>query len=514
MIGDKLHMDEYLEQLSAAYDGLLIDLGIMLLILYIGRYLAKILRKLTPRLLERTNLDNRLATRIGRDDPAAMNENIALWVFRLIRLAALVIASDYAYNSIPLIKNYTDAVVEFWFYFIALKWVIFIFDLFLAYLVTLVFLRILNNVKILFEKFYQIIEGWRGTRIKTLKFQKLELLTADRLTDISVLAARYLRILVVILVGLVYLSIVFSFFPQTRGMVDELLTNIIAAIGNGWQAFVDYLPSLLNLVLIFFITRYLLRFIHFLALEVEKGSITLSGFYPEWALPTYQIVRILLITLAIVISYPSLPGAQSEAFQGLSIFFGLLFSLGSTSVIANIVAGIVLTYTRAFSIGDRVKIADTVGDVIERTLLITRVKTIKNVEITVPNGMVLGSHIINYSAIAKSDGLVLHTTITLGYDIPWRQVHEVLIDAALSTEHILQDPKPFVLQTSLDDFYVSYEINAFTDQPNKMALIYSSLHQNIQDKCNENGIEILSPHYRVDRPGAESTIPKEYWKDK
>lgn len=507
-------MDEYLNQLSAAYDGLLINLGVILLILYIGRYLAKNLRKITIRLLERTNLDDRLAARMGRDDPAAMNENISLWIFRLIRFAALVIAFDYAYNSIPVIKNYTDAVVDFWYYFIALKWVIFIFDLFLAYLVTLAFLRILNYVKSFFEKFYRIIEGWRGTRIKTLKFQKLELLTADRLTDISVLAARYLRVLVVILMGLVYLTVVFSFFPQTRGVVEGLLTNVITTIGNGWQAFIDYLPSLLNLVLIFFITRYLLRFIHFLALEVEKGSITLSGFYPEWALPTYQLVRILLITLALVISYPSLPGAQSEAFQGLSIFFGLLFSLGSTSVIANIVAGIVLTYTRAFGIGDRVKIADTVGDVIERTLLVTRVKTIKNVEVTIPNGMVLGSHIINYSATAKSDGLVLHTTVTLGYGIPWRQVHEVLIDAALSTEHISQDPKPFVFQTSLDDFYVSYEINAFTDQPNKMALIYSNLHQNIQDKCNQNGLEILSPHYQVNRSGEESTIPKEYWKDK
>jgi len=206
-------------------------------------------------------------------------------------------------------------------------------------------------------------------------------------------------------------------------------------------------------------------------------------------------------------TFPYLPGSESPAFRGVSIFLGVLFSLGSTAAVANVVAGVILTYMRAFRIGDRVKISDTIGDVIEKTLLVTRVRTIKNEDITVPNAMVLGSHIINYSSSAKDRGLILHTTVTIGYDAPWRKVHELLIAAAHSTEHILKEPSPFILQTALDDFYVSYELNAYTNRPEIMAGIYSSLHQNIQDRFNESGVEIMSPHYAAFRDGNQTTVP-------
>ena len=130
----------------------------------------------------------------------------------------------------------------------------------------------------------------------------------------------------------------------------------------------------------------------------------------EWAEPTYQIVRVLVIALAVVMAFPFIPGSDSSAFQGVSIFIGFIFSLGSTSVVANIIAGVVLTYTRSFHPGDRVKIADTVGDIIERSLLVTRIRTIKNVEITIPNSMILSSHVINYSKSSKEMGLILNTT--------------------------------------------------------------------------------------------------------
>jgi small-conductance mechanosensitive channel len=157
-----------------------------------------------------------------------------------------------------------------------------------------------------------------------------------------------------------------------------------------------------------------------------------------------------------------------------------------------------------------VKIADTMGDVIEKTLLITRVRTIKNVEITIANAMVLGSHIINFSSSAKEEGLILHTTVTIGYDAPWRTVHHLLIDAALATEAILKQPAPFIFQTALDDFYVHYELNAYTDQPSRMAKIYSDLHTNIQDKFNGAGVEIMSPHYSSVRDGNQIAIPDGY----
>jgi small-conductance mechanosensitive channel len=180
--------------------------------------------------------------------------------------------------------------------------------------------------------------------------------------------------------------------------------------------------------------------------------------------------------------------------------------------VANVVAGTILTYTRAFEIGDRVRIADTVGDVIEKTLLATRVQTVKNEIVTVPNALVLGSHITNFSGSPspRAQPLILHTTVTIGYDAPWRMVHELLIAAALRTSGIQKNPNPFVLQTSLDDFYVHYQINAYTAEPGRMTLIYAELHQNIQDCFNEAGVEIMSPHFSSLRDGNRKAVPGDY----
>jgi small-conductance mechanosensitive channel len=269
------------------------------------------------------------------------------------------------------------------------------------------------------------------------------------------------------------------------------------------------LPNLFFLAAIVVVAYYVTRFVKFLFIQVARGALTLPGFYPDWAMPTYKIARFLIAAFTLVVAFPYLPGSSSPAFQGVSIFFGLLFSLGSSSAIGNIVAGVVLTYTRAFQLGDRVKVGDTVGDVIEKTLLVTRIRTIKNVEIAIPNAMVLSSHIINFSSSAKEEGLILNTTVTIGYDAPWRTVHQLLMDAALATENVLQEPKPFVLQTALNDFYVSYEINAYTDRPSAMAGTYSQLHQNIQDAFNKAGVEIMSPHYSALRDGNQPAVPEE-----
>ena len=235
-----------------------------------------------------------------------------------------------------------------------------------------------------------------------------------------------------------------------------------------------------------------------------------QGFIKSGRIPTYQIVRFLIVMFAIAVAVPYLPGSGSPALQGISIFLGIFVSLGATTVIANVFAGVALTYTRAFRTGDRVKIADTTGDVLEKTFLVTRVRTPKNVVVTIPNSMVLANHIVNFSASQEETGLILHTTITFGYDVPWSEVHGVLIGAAQATSHILADPAPFVLQTSLDDFYVSYELNAYTDRPALMQRTYSELHQNIQDRCNEAQLEILSPHFSAVRDGNPLNIPRDY----
>jgi small-conductance mechanosensitive channel len=218
----------------------------------------------------------------------------------------------------------------------------------------------------------------------------------------------------------------------------------------------------------------------------------------------------MILAITAIAVFPYLPGAKSPAFKGISIFLGVLLSLGSTSAVANIVAGVILTYMRAFRLGDRVQIADTVGDVIEVSLLVTRIRTIKNVEITIANSMVLSSHIINFSGSVQKEKLILHTTVTIGYDAPWRKIHELLLAAAAETENVLKDPAPFVLQTALDDFYVHYQINAYTDMPARMAQTYSQLHEKIQDKFYEAGVEIMSPHFSTIRDGNRVAIPADY----
>lgn len=374
-------------------------------------------------------------------------------------------------------------------------------------LATLVLMGALLTIRHFLPRLITKIESWRGTYIRSIRFQSIEVLNEGRITTFIISTLRGIKILLLLALFYFYVPLVLSFFPWTRTMAATIFDYILTPIEIVGRAFIDFLPNVFFLILITVITYYALRFIRFLFGEVEKETITVPDFYPDWAEPTFKIVRFLTIVFALVVAFPYLPGSDSLAFKGVTVFLGVLISLGSTSAVANIVAGVILTYMRAFKLGDRVKIADTVGDVVEKTLLITRIRTIKNADITIPNAMVLGSHITNFSSSSHEYGLILHSTVTIGYDAPWRQVHELLIAAALATENILEKPEPYVLQTSLDDFYVSYEINVYTGKPALMARTYSDLHQNIQEKFNAAGVEIMSPHYASLRDGNQTTIP-------
>jgi small-conductance mechanosensitive channel len=484
-------------------------LALSVLILVLGWFLARLAGKLMVRLLTRMHLVNFIARRLKHPDTERINRIIYLSTSGLVFLLVLWGVWKFLMGH-PDISGFVAAARETILIFVQLPVVIFIFDLALIGLATFILFKAFGWVKTIFIIIARRIRAEKGRHLKELKIQQVKLFSEDQLTRSLLAFSSYARYAVDLLLILVYLTGVFSVFPQTRGFVTSLLRDILGSITGVWQNFVDYLPSLMNLILIIIITFYALKLIHFVFKEVEKGTLVFSGFYPEWALPTYQLVRIMVITLALIVAFPYLPGSSSPAFQGVTVFIGLLLSIGSSSVVANMISGVVLTYTRAFQIGDRVKIADTVGDVIEKGLFATRVRTIKNVDVTIPNGLVLGSHVINYSSVSKERGLIMNTTVTLGYDIPWRLIHETMINAALATDSILAEPRPFVLQTSLDDSYVSYEINAYTDQPNKMATIFSDLHQNIQDFCNQAGIEILSPQYGALRDGNHSTIPSEH----
>jgi small-conductance mechanosensitive channel len=383
-------------------------------------------------------------------------------------------------------------------------------DVTFAVLVTAALLVLLWLMAVGFPKLYVRLEELRRVTLPAVKIQNFEVLSAGRLSALLIGTARVVRILLTLLLFYVYVPLVLSFFPWTAPLSQRIVGYALHPFSVAWFAFVRYVPNLFYLAAGVIILRYVLRLLRALSGALETGSITFRGFYPEWADPTYKIVRVLVFAFAAIVLYPYLPGANSDAFKGVSIFVGVLFSFGSSGAIGNMVAGVVLTYTRAFQLGDRVKIGDTVGDVTEKTLLVTRVRTIKNVAVTIPNGAVLSSQVVNYTTLAGSRGLILHTSVTIGYNTPWKSVHAALLDAASRTEHIVAEPAPFVWQTSLDDFYVSYEINAATDRADLMAGTYAELHRHIQDSFYEAGLEILSPHWAQLRDGNRVGIPESY----
>jgi len=388
-----------------------------------------------------------------------------------------------------------------------------IFGVIYSLIATLIFIFLLTMLDKILKLIYKKINSWRGSRIFDLKIQNLVLLSGDRIVEVIVKSLKIIAFVVKLIICYIYLSAVLSFFVWTRDFGSRLLSYILSGLYIIWLKFLSYLPHMFYIVFVVAVTYYIIRFISFIFVELEKGTIEFPGFYREWAKPTYMIVRFLIIALSLVIIFPYLPGYGSPAFKGISLFLGVLFSLGSTAIVSNIVAGIILIYMNAFKIGDRVKIGDVTGDITEKTLLVTRIRTPQNVDITMPNAMILANYIINYSSASQESGLILHTTVTIGYDVPWKDVHKLLIEAALATEGILKEPSPFVFQTSLDDFYVSYELNAYTNKPNSTGSIYSTIHQNIQDKFNEKGVEIMSPHYRAMRDGNQTTIPADYLSD-
>jgi len=346
--------------------------------------------------------------------------------------------------------------------------------------------------------------------LKKLSYKDYSFLTKGRALQINLILIKVLRWFLYALFVYIALSIIFNIFPRSRNWSHALFQLIWSPIRDVFFGVWEYLPNLFTILVIYFVMKYFIRFVKYFFSEIETEKLKIPGFYNDWAMPTFSIVKLLLYAFTLVLIFPYLPGSDSDIFKGVSIFIGVLFSLGSSSAIGNMIAGLMITYMRPFKIGDRIKIGGALGDVIEKTLLVTRVRTSKNEIITIPNSSVLSGNTINFTSEANERGLIINTTVTIGYDVPWKEVHQALIDAALLTEMILQEPIPFVWQTSLDDFYVSYQINAYTKEANKQGRLYSNLHQNIQNICNERGIEILSPHYRAERDGNMTAIPSHY----
>lgn len=349
-------------------------------------------------------------------------------------------------------------------------------------------------------------------KLKPLSIKNYEVLDIAKQEQILAFGAGICKYILIILQLLISLSLLFSIFPETEDMAFLLLSYIWEPAKDMLKSIVKFVPDLFKIILIYLFFKYIIRGLKYITNEIATEKLNITGFYPDWAFPTYFILRFLLYCFMLIMIWPLLPQAQSGVFQGVSVFIGLIISLGSTTVIGNLMAGLVITYMRPFKIGDLIKLNDTVGNVIEKTPFVTRLKTSKNEIITIPNSFILSSQTINFSASARDYTIIVHSDITVGYEIPWKQVQELLIEAARETSGIMDEPGPFVLVRELADSYCCYQINASTQEDTKLPRIYSELHRNIMDKFNEAGIEILSPHFYAQRDGNEVMMPPEFKK--
>ena len=360
----------------------------------------------------------------------------------------------------------------------------------------------------LFKKLKIRIQRLKDTKLKPISIQDYELLDTQKQVNLLIFLANILRYAFMLLQLVLTVPLLFSIFPQTEKLAYQIFSYIWNPVKSIFGGVIDYIPNLFTIFVICLAVKYLVRLVHYLATEVQSDRLKLNGFYPDWAMPTFHIIRFLLYAFMSAMIYPYLPGSDSGVFQGISVFVGLIVSLGSSTVIGNIIAGLVITYMRPFKLGDRIKLNDTTGNVIEKTPLVTRIRTPKNELVTIPNSFIMSSHTVNYSASARTYGLIIHAEVSIGYDVPWRKVHSLLLKAAQATQGVAADPEPFVLETELQDWYPVYQINAYITEADQLAQIYSNLYQSIQDVFAEADVEIMSPHYMAVRDGNETTIPK------
>jgi len=348
------------------------------------------------------------------------------------------------------------------------------------------------------------------TRIESVENISFNLIRSNQLWKAIDLLFRTLRIGIIVVIVAVFLQYILGLFPWTNNISNYTLNLFLDPIIKMGKGFVNFLPSLAFLIVIYLVTRYLLKLIRLLFTGIEQGGIEIKGFDRDWANATFRIVRLFVFAFAVILAYPYIPGSDTSAFKGVSVFVGVLFSLGSSSFISNLIAGYSMTYRGAFKKGDRIKVDDQVGFVEEQKLLVTRLRSLKNEEIIIPNSVLLNSNIMNFSSRAKDKGLILHTTVGIGYETPWRQVDAMLRLAADRTEGLVKDPPPFVLKQSLGDFAVNYEINVYCNDASKMHLYYNALHQNILDVFNENNVQIMTPAYEGD-PELPKVVPRDQW---
>ena len=349
-------------------------------------------------------------------------------------------------------------------------------------------------------------------RIEALKIQSFQLVRTEQIFAILQGFLHLLRTVVV--VAMIYLCAVYvlNLFVWTRPLGRNLVDYLVGPVEIVSGAMLDSVPNLVFIAIIFLLARISLRLTQVLFRAIEFGYVRFTSFEREWARPTYKLVRLAILAFALVVAYPYIPGSSSAAFQAVSIFAGVILSLGSSSIISNMIAGYSMIYRRAFAVGDWIQVGQSFGEVMDIRLLVTHLRSPKNESVVIPSSQILSCEVVNYSALAKQRGLLLHTSVGIGYEVPWRQVEAMLIEAARRTEGLRREPLPFVLEKSLGDFAIIYELNAPCETPAVMPALYAKLHRNILDVFNEHGVQIMTPNYRAD-PETPKLVPKEHWYD-
>ncbi|MDR1918652.1 MAG: mechanosensitive ion channel family protein [Tannerellaceae bacterium] len=380
----------------------------------------------------------------------------------------------------------------------------------LSILVVAVQILLIKLTTYLFRKLRRKIIRLKQTKLKPIVVRDYEFLNTRRQSLVLLFFSKMLKWVVILLQLMFSVPMLFSIFPQTRSIAITLFSYVLDPVKMIFWSVVSYIPNLFIIAIIYLCVRYINKGIRYIFQEIESGKLKVGGFYPDWAQPTFNIIRFLLYAFMIAMIYRYLPGSDSGVFQGISVFVGLIISLGSSTVIGNIIAGFVITYMRPFKVGDRIKLNETEGNVIEKTPLVTRLRTPKNEIVTIPNSFVMASHTTNYSASAREYGLIIHIDVGVGYDTPRPVALRLLIQAARHSPGVLASPEPFVLETALQDSYAVYQINAYVKEVNQLSKIYSDLNQRIHDIFQEAGIELLLPHYYAQRDGNPLAMPAEY----
>lgn len=338
----------------------------------------------------------------------------------------------------------------------------------------------------------------KSKTLSEIKIKNYKIFSRPHLLSILIQILKVIRILILIVILYIGITLIFRIFPSTHQWSNNIISFVEAPLRKILSSMLHYLPNLIPIALIILVFRLITKILKYFTKEIERGQLKIKGFYSEWSRPTYNLVRVVLCILVTILIFPYLPGSGSIAFKGISVFVGILLSIGSSSAISNAVSGVVITYMRPFKIGDWVKVGEFTGYVIEKNLLVTRIRTLQNEDITLPNTTILNSQTVNYTKPIRdpnTKGLVVKVDVTLDYQTDWKLVSELLKKAALLTDGVLRDPEPFVLQQNLNDFNVAYQLNAYTLQPERMFFIHSDLLHHIVDLFKEADVNMISPQY-------------------